>query len=140
MLPYCFMVSFVIFSPFFQVPPEYRAQLIQQIIMQARSPTRMITEQCAITCRVASSFIRVGHIELFSRRVEKTKGQDKQAVLELQQIADHLMEREYSDCTTILQMLHSISIHFAKLTSDWIRVGYCQGNFNSDNCLVGGRK
>jgi uncharacterized protein YdiU (UPF0061 family) len=22
---------------------------------------------------------------------------------------------------------------------EWIRVGYCQGNFNSDNCLVAGR-
>ena len=23
------------------------------------------------------------------------------------------------------------------LVADWIRVGYCQGNFNSDNCAAG---
>jgi hypothetical protein len=29
----------------------------------------MVMEPAAITCRVASSFIRVGHIDLFARRV-----------------------------------------------------------------------
>ena len=24
------------------------------------------------------------------------------------------------------------------MVADWIRVGYCQGNFNSDNCAIGG--
>ena len=23
------------------------------------------------------------------------------------------------------------------LVADWMRVGYCQGNFNSDNCAAG---
>ena len=36
-------------------------------------------------------------------------------------------------------MLQAASRRFATLTADWVRVGYCQGNFNSDNCLVGGR-
>merc|ERR1719281_1143645 len=27
----------------------------------------------------------------------------------------------------------------AKTTAEWLRVGFCQGNFNSDNCLVSGR-
>jgi uncharacterized protein YdiU (UPF0061 family) len=26
----------------------------------------------------------------------------------------------------------------ASLVANWIRVGYCQGNFNSDNCAAGG--
>ncbi len=25
------------------------------------------------------------------------------------------------------------------MIAEWIRVGFCQGNFNADNCLVGGR-
>jgi uncharacterized protein YdiU (UPF0061 family) len=27
----------------------------------------------------------------------------------------------------------------AALVAGWTRVGFCQGNFNADNCLVGGR-
>ncbi|KAH8092341.1 hypothetical protein JL720_5310 [Aureococcus anophagefferens] len=27
----------------------------------------------------------------------------------------------------------------ALLAAGWLRVGFCQGNFNADNCLVGGR-
>ncbi|MBD3797987.1 MAG: YdiU family protein [Campylobacterales bacterium] len=57
----------------------------------SRDPELMIEEAVAITTRVASSFLRVGQLELFGRRAR-----------------------------------------------NWIRVGYCQGNFNSDNCAVGG--
>ena len=34
---------------------------------QRRDPDRMITEACAITTRVAPSFLRVGHVDLFAR-------------------------------------------------------------------------
>ena len=27
----------------------------------------------------------------------------------------------------------------AKMVGGWVRVGFVQGNFNADNCLVGGR-
>ena len=27
----------------------------------------------------------------------------------------------------------------ATMVAGWLRVGFCQGNFNADNCLVGGR-
>ena len=39
----------------------------------------------------------------------------------------------------MLRFLDEASGRIARLTANWIRVGYCQGNFNSDNCLVGGR-
>lgn len=39
----------------------------------------------------------------------------------------------------ILEALRESSAAIALLTSQWMRVGYCQGNFNSDNCLVAGR-
>ena len=155
-----------------RVPPEYRKMFVQQLLMQARGPDRMIEERCAITCRVAPSFLRVGHIELFARRVRKASdgpqkdGETKEKRLrELKQIMKHALLREYPDCLgansetsnssksddcglgthefatshEILQMLRCASTRFATLTAEWIRVGYCQGNFNSDNCLVGGR-
>lgn len=39
----------------------------------------------------------------------------------------------------VLCLLEGFSRRLAALTADWVRVGYCQGNFNADNCLVGGR-
>merc|ERR1719183_1068944 len=36
-------------------------------------------------------------------------------------------------------MLRVVSSRLASLAASWVRVGYVQGNFNSDNCLVGGR-
>jgi hypothetical protein len=63
----------------------------------------------------------------------------------------HLLFREYPECyaklddspeslnVQVLAMLRQASQRIAALTADWVRVGYCQGNFNSDNCLVGGR-
>ena len=35
-------------------------------------------------------------------------------------------------------MLREASARFAALAASWLRVGYNQGNFNGDNCLVGG--
>ena len=36
-------------------------------------------------------------------------------------------------------MLRAFSQRIANLMAEWVRVGFVQGNFNSDNCLVGGR-
>lgn len=39
----------------------------------------------------------------------------------------------------VLAVLRRVSAGIATLTADWIRVGFVQGNFNSDNCLAAGR-
>jgi uncharacterized protein YdiU (UPF0061 family) len=39
----------------------------------------------------------------------------------------------------LLEALRESSRRIALLTAEWMRVGFCQGNFNSDNCLVAGR-
>jgi uncharacterized protein YdiU (UPF0061 family) len=36
-------------------------------------------------------------------------------------------------------MLVAVGERLAQLVAGWLRVGFCQGNFNADNCLVGGR-
>lgn len=101
--------------------------------------------KCAMVCRVASSFLRVGHLELFSRRTRK--GDSKELRLkELELIVKHTIFREYGYLNNkplnfqdkVILMLKDASKRFAILVANWLRVGFVQGNFNSDNCHVGG--
>lgn len=108
------------------------------------NPDILVQEPVAISTRVAPSFIRVGQLELFSRRTRK--GSHPAALEELEQIVLHLIDREYADeidplLTTPEKVIELALLFRARLTSlvaHWIRVGYCQGNFNSDNCAAGG--
>ncbi|MBU3015012.1 YdiU family protein [Poseidonibacter lekithochrous] len=113
----------------------------------SKDPDMMISENIAITTRVAPSFIRVGQVELFARRARKNE--HPKAMQELEQIVLHLIEREYSNEIDVIDKNLSLedkvvllAIKFrkrlTKLIANWIRVGYCQGNFNSDNCAAGG--
>ena len=38
----------------------------------------------------------------------------------------------------MLLLAREFRSRLTKLVANWIRVGYCQGNFNSDNCAAGG--
>ena len=54
-----------------QFPLQLRRQLIRQLQQQGSGggdPDVMVEETCAITCRVAPSFVRVGHVDHFARR------------------------------------------------------------------------
>jgi uncharacterized protein YdiU (UPF0061 family) len=111
---------------------------------RSRDPEVMISEPAAITTRVASSFLRVGQIELFGRRARKQE--HPRAREELEAIVSYLIEREYSDTIDsplpfgkkILALVEAFAHRLSTLVAEWIRVGYCQGNFNSDNCAAGG--
>ncbi len=108
------------------------------------NPDVLVSEPVAIATRVAPSFIRVGQLELFSRRARKNE--HPQAMEELEKIVLHLIDREYADVidqklTTpdkILLLAREFLNQLTSLVANWIRVGYCQGNFNSDNCAAGG--
>jgi uncharacterized protein YdiU (UPF0061 family) len=110
----------------------------------SRDPDVYVTELAAITTRVASSFLRVGQIELFGRRARKME--HPWALHELEMILLHLIEREYKDSIDeslplndkLIQLCQMFMDRLTTLVSEWIRVGYCQGNFNSDNCAAGG--
>ena len=110
----------------------------------SKDPDRMISEAVAISTRVAPSFIRVGQLELFARRARKKE--HPEAMDELEKIVLHLIDREYADLidTTLntaekVVLLAQAFLHrLTSLVANWIRVGYCQGNFNSDNCAAGG--
>ena len=109
-----------------------------------QDPDRMITEAVAISTRVAPSFIRVGQLELFGRRARKHE--HPQAMAELEQLVLHLIDREYADVIDpqlslnykVLKLAYEFRNRLTSLVANWVRVGYCQGNFNSDNCAAGG--
>ena len=108
------------------------------------NPNILEDNPTAITTRVAPSFIRVGQLELFARRVRSNAYPD--ALLELQMLVKHLIKRNYKEdidpsLSFAEQVVELATLFRARLTSlvaNWIRVGYCQGNFNSDNCAAGG--
>lgn len=110
----------------------------------SRDPEVMIDEAVAITTRVAPSFIRVGQLELFGRRARKNE--HPKAMEELENIVLHLIDREYSEVIDaqlptqkkVLLLAGEFRKRLTSLVANWVRVGYCQGNFNSDNCAAGG--
>ncbi len=107
-------------------------------------PDIMVDNYIAIATRVAPSFLRIGQIELFARRV-KNKSHDE-SFIELKMIVEHLIDRNYNDeivnnkpfSEKVIQLAYLYRKRLISLVSNWIRVGYCQGNFNSDNCALGG--
>ncbi len=110
----------------------------------SRDPEVMIEEDVAITTRVAPSFLRVGQLELFGRRARKNE--HPKAMEELEKIVLHVIDREYSDVIDqnlplqekVLLLAKAFRSRLTSLVANWVRVGYCQGNFNGDNCAVGG--
>ncbi|MEX2475977.1 YdiU family protein [Marinobacter sp.] len=111
---------------------------------RSMDPDVLISEPVAISTRVAPSFIRVGQLELFSRRARKQE--HPQAMAELEKIVLHLIDREYGDvidqslptAEKVVLLAEEFRSRLTSLVANWIRVGYCQGNFNSDNCAAGG--
>lgn len=107
-------------------------------------PDIMVDNPAAISTRVAPSFLRVGQLELFARRVRGNAHQS--ALEELRMIVSHVIDREYpndinQDLVFADQVVELAKLFRQRLTSlvaDWLRIGYCQGNYNSDNCAAGG--
>ena len=132
-----------------ELPDARQLAMMQAMGVSFRDPDKMQSEQCAITCRVAPSFLRVGHFELYARRV--ARGDDDGALAQLEQLFRHLVRREYADevpasaratmplCDQVEAVLSGFARRISKMVAGWLRVGYVQSNFNADNCLVAGR-
>ncbi len=150
---------------------EQKREILRRLSMTKHDPDRLVQEKCAITTRVAPSFVRIGHLDLFARRVEKVRMQedgglrdmmeyDSQAskivkdtpqYKELKEMFWHACYREYYDeayapyyetkdaTSAALALMEGAMHRIANMVAGWIRVGFIQGNFNADNCLVGGR-
>ncbi|MFT7683929.1 MAG: hypothetical protein ACI935_003452 [Moritella dasanensis] len=111
---------------------------------RSENPDMLISEAVAISTRVAPSFIRVGQLELFARRARSNE--HPKALEELEKIVLHLIDREYADVVDkqlstpdkVVLLAREFRSRLTSLIANWIRVGFCQGNFNSDNCAAGG--
>ncbi|MFT4747382.1 MAG: hypothetical protein ACI8XG_001460, partial [Congregibacter sp.] len=111
---------------------------------RSKDPDMLISEPVAISTRVAPSFIRVGQLELFGRRARKNE--HAKAMQELEKIVLHVIDREYGDVIDkqlstpekVVLLAREFRNRLTSLIANWVRVGFCQGNFNSDNCAVGG--
>ena len=111
---------------------------------QSTDPDILVENPVAISTRVAPSFLRVGQLELFSRRARSNT--HPRALEELRMIVSHLIEREYKNdinqslafTVQLVELARLFRERLTLLVANWQRVGYCQGNFNSDNCAAGG--
>ena len=107
-------------------------------------PDILVEDPVAISTRVAPSFIRVGQLELFARRARTNNHPD--VLKELRMIVMHLIDREYESeidqtldfSTQLIKLAKLYRERLTTLVAHWLRIGYCQGNFNSDNCAAGG--
>lgn len=107
-------------------------------------PDILVDNPAAITTRVAPSFLRVGQLELFARRARSDAHPG--ALNELQMVVQHLIERNYRPeidpslafSDQLIELAGLFRNRLTALVANWICVGYCQGNFNSDNCAAGG--
>ena len=69
---------------------------------------------------------------------------DFEIFYELEQIVLHLIDREYAEVIDkslslsgkVVSLARAFRSRLTSLVANWIRVGYCQGNFNSDNCAA----
>ena len=108
------------------------------------NPDIHVDNPVAISTRVAPSFLRVGQVELFARRARSHA--HPEVFEELRMIVTHLIDREYKQeidqsaplADQVLELAKLFSLRLSSLVANWLRVGFCQGNFNSDNCPAGG--
>ncbi|MFM8935751.1 MAG: protein adenylyltransferase SelO family protein [Vulcanococcus sp.] len=111
---------------------------------QSFDPDVLVDNPAAISTRVAPSFLRVGQLELFARRARSQA--HPRALDELRLIVAHLISRNYQAeidpglafSDQVVELARLFRSRLIVLVAHWIRVGYCQGNFNSDNCAAGG--
>ena len=129
-----------------QYSDDQKRQIILQVRRQNKAdPDIMIAEPNAITCRVATSFTRIGHLDLFARRAtgfskpdSAPYATDSLAWKELEKMIWHACYREYRSvaydpffetqdiagaATAFLE--HSAG-NIAQMVAEWIRVGFAQ--------------
>eukprot|EP00602_Paraphysomonas_sp_CaronLab_P002905 CAMPEP_0185029834 /NCGR_PEP_ID=MMETSP1103-20130426/16399_1 /TAXON_ID=36769 /ORGANISM="Paraphysomonas bandaiensis, Strain Caron Lab Isolate" /LENGTH=582 /DNA_ID=CAMNT_0027564733 /DNA_START=97 /DNA_END=1845 /DNA_ORIENTATION=+ len=114
-----------------------RKQTASSTVSYPHPPQLARREPGAVMCRVSPSYLRFSHIELFAERKEYR---------ELVQIVDHAIFREFAHLESIpcrltryVQLFREIMQRNVRVVCEWDRVGYVQGNMNSDNTMLAGR-
>jgi uncharacterized protein YdiU (UPF0061 family) len=99
----------------------------EQIVRDMFYDGRPALEPGAIVCRVAPSFLRFGHFELWASRQQSTK---------LQQLVDFAMAQYFPDQVTLEDWFAEVCARTAMLISHWQRVGFVHGVMNTDNMSI----
>ena len=127
-------------------------------------PDRLKVERGAVLCRVSPSFLRFAQLELFAKRNELDELVTLADYACFREFPDLLSEEDFTSCSSsakgredgeeaippvksinpgqlsrYVSMYRRVAENACDLVTNWIRVGYCQGNMNSDNTLLGGR-
>ena len=89
-------------------------------------------EPGAIVCRVAPSFIRFGHFEIFAQREDERT---------LRELVTFCIDRDFPHITgsadeKFAQWFKAICERTALLVNEWLRVGFVHGVMNTDNMSV----
>lgn len=89
-------------------------------------------EPGAVVCRVAPSFLRLGSFEIFTSRGD---------IDTLTQLVDYTIETDFPHLgapskETYLAWFREICERTATMVTDWMRVGFVHGVFNTDNTSV----
>ena len=125
---------------------DQRRQIIAQLNAQTKNdPDIMIEEPNAITCRVAPSFVRIGHLDLFARRATKNVAANTKPnanTIEFKELEDlvwHACFREFPatcyepfrETDDILSASKALLEHsmdgISTMVAGWVRVGFAQG-------------
>ena len=92
---------------------------------------RETVETAAVITRLAPSFVRFGHFELFFWRRQHA---------ELRQLADYVIDTCYPACREAehpyLALLAEVARRTARLLARWQGVAFCHGVMNTDNMSI----
>lgn len=112
---------------------------VQRAWYDSQGRERVGLEPGAVGARVAPSFLRFGQFELFYQR-------DEPALLRA--LAVHALGRDFAHLRLqepeaplsrlLVLLFREVCERQARLVAEWLRVGYCQGNMNSDNSALCG--
>jgi len=93
-------------------------------------------EPGAVVCRVATSFTRFGHFQIFAARQE---------IDQLRQLADFTLRTDFPELLpatgqpspdSYAAMFHEVCIRTATMIVHWMRVGFVHGVMNTDNMSI----
>ena len=100
----------------------------------------MIAETGALTCRVAPSFLRFGHLAYFEHLGEHglLKTMADCAIDSIPLLTAGAAADTASPVEKYVHMVEVVAETYASLIAEWMRVGYVHGNMNSDNMALCG--
>ena len=127
---------------------DQKREILRQLAAQMKSdPDTLQQEKNAITTRVARSFSRIGHLDLFARRVEMlamSEGdhpvKETRQYQELEDMMWHVCYREFYSSAyepyfdnrdakaAATKLLEKSLLGISEMVAAWIRVGFVQGN------------